>query len=357
MIGMLYIDSYNGVSGDMLVGALLDISKNSELIEKKLSPIAVINVRRIKKQGVHAVDFKTRHKIKDRSYPALLKSVRSLKLSAKEQNLTNAIIKTLAIAESKAHKTPLKKVHLHEATDIIVDAAAISILLSEIGWPEVRSSIVSVGELAPATKHIINSYTIPTFKRSDAEITTPTGVAILANIVKRYVAPHSAGLEGVGAGDKNFKYPNVLSATVTSDLTMLESNIDDCTPEILSYVMEALMDAGALDVHIIPCIMKKGRQGFLVRILTNNPNSHAKLLMQETGTLGVRAQQVAYRFESPRRQEKVKIHLNGKMEEVRVKVSESGAKPEFDDLRRLAKKHKIPLRFVREKVTKRIKTI
>ena len=138
-------------------------------------------------------------------------------------------------------------------------------------------------------------------------------------------------------------------------LVILETNVDDCSPEILSYLMEKAMDDGALDIHIIPVIMKKGRAGHLIRIMTSESekNKFAELLMQETGTLGVRFIAVEKRFEAEREIRKVKIDISGKEEEVGVKVSEFGAKAEFDDVRRLAKKYKIPYREVAKKVDKR----
>ncbi|MFH0860948.1 MAG: LarC family nickel insertion protein [Candidatus Altiarchaeota archaeon] len=351
---MLHIDCSNGASGDMIVGALLDLGISPTLLEDRLGGIAHLKVSKVKKRGVAATDFSVEYTRRDRSVRSMLRVVKSLKLSKRAEALTTEIIKTLAEAEARIHKIPTGRLHLHEAADIIVDAAAASILLEELGWHEVSSSVVAVGRLAPATEYIIKKHSIPTVSRSDAEITTPTGAAILANIARSYGQGRGHGLVGKGAGDKNFTYSNVLTATLTSDLLMLESNIDDCTPETLSYAVERLMEEGALDAHVMPCIMKKGRLGFLFRVLTDRPKVHSKIMMQETGTLGVRVHPIAYRFESQRRAETVRVKFGSSFEEVSVKLSEYCDKPEFEDLKRIAKKHKIPLKDVRERVMRRL---
>jgi len=133
---------------------------------------------------------------------------------------------------------------------------------------------------------------------------------------------------------------------------ILETNVDDCTPEILSYLTEKAMDEGALDIHIIPVIMKKGRAGHLIRVMASESEKEklAELLMRETATLGVRVIGVEERFEAAREIRKVRINISWREEEVRVKKSEFGIKAESDDVKRLAKKYNIPYREVAEKV-------
>ncbi len=125
-----------------------------------------------------------------------------------------------------------------------------------------------------------------------------------------------------------------------SKLTLLETNVDDCSPELISWVMERVMEEGALDIHVIPCVMKKGRLGYLIRVLTQEPEKFTKLLMQETKTLGVRAIDVE-RVELERETRKIKIDILSEEEEIGIKKSKHGIKPEFEDVRRLAKKHEV----------------
>jgi len=143
----------------------------------------------------------------------------------------------------------------------------------------------------------------------------------------------------------------------TKGLIILETNVDDATPEELSYSIEKLMEEGAMDAYIIPIIMKKGRLGFLLRALCREELSEkiAKLITQETGSLGVRVLEVKERYEVEREIAEVGFEINGEKETCRVKISEVSAKPEFEDLKRISKKHKIPLRKLREKVLEKLK--
>ena len=109
---------------------------------------------------------------------------------------------------------------------------------------------------------------------------------------------------------------------------------------------ERVMDEGALDIHIIPCIMKKGRMGHLIRVLTDNPEKFAQILMKETGTLGVREIPVEHRYESKREIKKIKIKISGNEEEVCVKAGDYGAKPEFEDVKKIAKKYNMSYKEV-----------
>lgn len=134
---------------------------------------------------------------------------------------------------------------------------------------------------------------------------------------------------------------------------LLETNVDDCTPEMLSYLTERVMDEGAYDIHILQTLMKKGRLGYLIRVVTDDPEKFARVLMEETGTLGVRVIPFE-RFEAEREEKVMEITVSGEKEKVRVKVSEVGKKPEYDDVRRLAKKHKLPLRSILREVEKQL---
>lgn len=135
---------------------------------------------------------------------------------------------------------------------------------------------------------------------------------------------------------------------INNKLSIIETNVDDCTPEVLSFLMEKVMDAGALDIHIVSCIMKKGRMGHLIRVLTDEPEKFAGILMKETGTLGVREIPVAHRYESEREIKKIKIKIQGNDEEISIKTGECGAKPEFEDINKIAKKYKMSYREVQD---------
>ncbi len=338
---MIYLDCDRGVAGDMIVAALAGLGADKDKIISTLRPIAKVGFKPVKKKSVSALRFDVNYKPSSRDYVDLQKSMKSLKLSEKVLKTSLAVLKELAIAESKAHKVPLKKVHLHEAVDIVVDAVATSLALESLGVIDegLCYTPISVGDIAPATMEIIKTSKLPIRIVSDREITTPTGVAILSVVGRNCVGSIPDGTVSHGAGTMDLEYPNVLSAHMVSDKCILETNVDDVTPECLSFMSERLMKMGALDVHIIPCMMKKGRFGFLVRVLTEDPEAHAKIIMGETGSLGVRVQPVLDRIESVREIGVLKVDINGVIEEAAVKYSDTGFKPEFDDLHRIALKH------------------
>jgi hypothetical protein len=134
---------------------------------------------------------------------------------------------------------------------------------------------------------------------------------------------------------------------------LLETNVDDATPEAISYLMERVMDEGAYDIHVLQTLMKKGRLGYLIRVIADDAEKFSRILMEETGTLGVRTMPFE-RYEAARKEKTVSVALFGKKEKLRVKFSDVGKKPEYDDVRRIAKKHKKPLRDVLREIEKRL---
>ena len=334
----------------MFVGALIDLGADEAKIKKALRPIARVSSRRVKKRGVSAVKFDVSFTPESREYRDLVKSVKSLKLKPMVQGLALRVLRLLAEAESTAHGVPLGKVHLHEAVDCVVDSVAVAVALDDLDaiGGVFTSTIVSTGYIAPATKHIITEYGVPVKYVTDKEILTPTGAALLAALVSDYRSMEYS-VSGVGAGGMTLPWPNVLRAAEVNPKVMLESNVDDCTPEHVSHMVSSLMDDGALDVHVLPCMMKKGRIGFLIRVLTDKPGEHASTIMAETKTLGVRVHPVDSRYELDRAVKKVKVRFGGVTEEVMVKFTPLGYKPEFDDLSRVARKHDVTFREAREK--------
>lgn len=134
---------------------------------------------------------------------------------------------------------------------------------------------------------------------------------------------------------------------------LLETNVDDCSPEVLSYLIERLIEEGALDAHILQALMKKGRFGYIIRVIADDAEKFSRILMEESGTLGVRVLPFE-RFEAERRSKTSTIEISGKKEKIRVKESEFSKKPEFEDLRKLARKYKTPLRRVIKKVDEQL---
>jgi len=213
----LYFDCSYGASGDMLVGALIDIGADFEIIKEKLKNIpevSEISVEKVEKSGVFATKFNVKFNSCREEYVTLIEKIEKLNMESGVEILSKKILEKLAIAESHAHGVKIKDVHLHEAADCIVDAISFSIAVHELknkfNFKNIHCSTLGVGMTAPATDYIINRYKIPIRKISDAEITTPTGAAILCAAVDKFVkGTKKYERRGFGAGYMDFCYPNV----------------------------------------------------------------------------------------------------------------------------------------------------
>lgn len=216
---MLYLDCSRGIAGDMFVGALIDLGADPSKLVSSLSHLADISVIKVVKSGIPATRFIVDYPHEKEEYGSLIGKIRALNLDSSVEELALSILGKLAEAESQAHSVPVSQVHLHEAADSVVDAAASALCLHELGLidSKIFSSKVGVGDPAPATLNIIGKYDIPFEKRGCEEITTPTGAAILAALADEYGSkPPKSGQEGFGAGAKDFDYPNVLKVFVAS---------------------------------------------------------------------------------------------------------------------------------------------
>jgi len=213
---MLHLDCSYGVSGDMLVGALIDLGADFKPMKETLSGIAELSLRDVTKAGIPAKKFDVRFDSDSRSYTELVGEIEALDISDQAKTLSTRILHSLAMAESRVHRTPLNEVHLHEARDSIVDAAAFSLALEGLGLlsSQISCSMISTGTTAPATREIIKNNSFPTKFLVDKEIATPTGVAILAATVSEFTSKAEKGKTGHGAGTMDLPHPNVLKATL-----------------------------------------------------------------------------------------------------------------------------------------------
>jgi len=206
---------------------------------------------------------------------------------------------------------------------------------------------------APATAALLESK--PVYARGpDVELTTPTGAAIAATLAKNFgpMPPMRISSVGYGAGDRDFPgQPNVLRAIVGESaqapeatlVSVIEANIDDLSPQLLGYAIERLMEAGALDASLSPIQMKKGRPASLVRVIARIEDQErlAQLIFAETSTLGVRIYPAERRVEARR-----VIEVETELGKVRMKISENGFAPEFEDCKEIAARTGTPLKAV-----------
>jgi uncharacterized protein (TIGR00299 family) protein len=387
----------SGVAGDMLLGALIDLGANIDKITAAINSLEnpeygyesiKIDINQVMRGEFRATQIDVTSKgTPKKSGKELIdiveKAAGNLALSAKAKQFAFKTIRTLVGAEADLHKTSFDEAHLHEVA--LVDTAAeilgVAVALDDLGLfdAKIYSTHVAVGggtfkfshgivtAPAPATLAILQSKNFP-FQGGpiEAELATPTGVSILVNLVEEVVGfyPAMTPLKvGYGAGTKEFaQMPAALRFTlgisldnglVKDEIAVLETNIDDATGEVLGYTLDKLLQEGAKDVSIIPMYTKKNRPGQIVKVIADQKDvphlSH--VLMDETGSLGVRVY-YCERHIIVRELYSVDLVIGGVKETIRVKVSKNSngeiirAKPEFEDLKRLAEKTKKPLREI-----------
>ena len=388
---MLYIDAANaGVSGDMFIAALLDMGADKGKIDVVLKPISgVLGEYKIivekTRRGVYSAT-KYRFKFTDShiSYLESKKAIGNSGLSDAAREFALACFETLADAESRVHGVKKEDLHMHDVADTITDFVVTAALLDDLSLigKQVVSSPVNTGKgfftfhgqrstlPAPATAEILKGK--PIFGNQDMELTTPTGASILVNLAEDFTdefAKINVERIGYGAGQRDMDFPNVLKLYLGADsgkkyctdaVTLLETNIDTATGETIGFLFERLFDAGALDVVVIPCIMKKNRPGHILKVMCNQGVSEklTEIITSETGTLGVRVTPQTHRLTLNRKIIEKKVSHKGQTFNVRFKVASDckGAfnveKPEFEDLRRIARETDSSLSEVRDALEK-----
>ncbi len=368
-----YFDAFSGISGDMTVGALLDAGADWNALENALQSLqlgARFRLEKTKRKGMAAskfsVDFEEQKK--HRHLPHVEKIILGGSLSERAQSNALAVFRKLGDAEAKSHAVPIEKVHFHEvgAVDSICDIVGACVALDLLDIDEVSSSRINVGSgtvntehgvlpvPAPATAELLRDKPIYA-SGPEAELTTPTGAAILSTLATSFGAMPAVRLlsQGFGAGDKDFPtQANVLrvligertGAAESTTVHVLEANIDDSTPQVLGYAMERLLEEGALDVTLTPILMKKNRAATQLSVLATPDATErlAAILFRETSTLGLRITE-AQRRVLERGFDEVRTPFGL----VRVKRNSLGGfTPEYDDCRQLARENDVPLRTV-----------
>jgi pyridinium-3,5-bisthiocarboxylic acid mononucleotide nickel chelatase len=309
------------------------------------------------------------------------KIISAAAISSAAKSTAIAIFESLGAAEAKIHNLPLEEVHFHEvgAVDAIVDIVCAAVGAEALGVDEIVCSPLNVGSgsvkcdhgtfpvPAPATLELLKD--APVYSSGiQAELVTPTGAAIVKTLTRRFSSFPEMKIENsaYGAGSRDFSaHPNVVRIVIgetssiskkaaSETITILESNLDDLSPQILGYVMDRLLDERALDVFVMPVQMKKNRSGVLLTVLCK-PEDAAKLMQLiflETTTLGVRRREEV-RQTLARRWENVQTQWG----EVRIKIASmngavSNYAPEYEDCRRIAAEHHVALKTVIQEATR-----
>ncbi|HWC97826.1 MAG TPA: nickel pincer cofactor biosynthesis protein LarC [Candidatus Sulfopaludibacter sp.] len=360
---LCYLDAFSGISGDMLVGALADAGADQTAIAGAIASLnagAAVSFEKVKRAGIAATKYRVsiEESKTHRHLHHIVKMIEAGDLTPRARQNSIAVFKKLGEAEAAVHGVPIEKVHFHEvgAADSIADIVGACVAFDLLDVDTVACSPLNVGSgtvktehgilpvPAPATARLLTG--APIYARGPAvELTTPTGAAVAVTLSASFgvVPPLKVTGQGYGAGDHEFReHANVLrvilgepkGATEATTVDIIEANIDDLNPQILAHAAERLMDYGALDVTLQQVIMKKGRPGNLLRVVSKPEQREAlvQLVFAETSTLGLRVYSADRRVQARYIREVETPHGT-----VRVKVSSEGDyAPEYEDCRKLA---------------------
>ena len=381
-----YFDCFSGISGDMTVGSLLDAGLKIGTLEKELKKLGLtgyqLEVDKVVKKGISATQFKVRIKEEgvERRFKDILTIIEKSKLDEEIKKETKKIFFNIAQAESKIHRKDLDKIHFHEigGLDSIIDITSAVIGIKTLGIEEIYSSALPVGKgfvkcahgvipvPAPATLELLKN--IPTYSGGiESEMITPTGAGIIGTLAKSFRERPLMKIErtGYGAGEKEFTIPNLLRISigekilkdehskdgyVRDEAVLIETNIDDMNPEFYDYIMERLFSQGALDAFLTPIQMKKNRPAHMLSIVVYEQNLKEilEVLFSESTTLGVRIREIKrlrlaqQNFIAETKYGKIKVKVGIFKGEIK------NIAPEYEDCKKMAKQHQVPLKEVYE---------
>lgn len=385
---LLYFDCFSGISGDMAVGALLDLCVPAEYLADELGKLGIsdeyeIKIKKSIKCGIEGTDFyvelKEHHHEHDyehhhgRNLFDIEGLIDKSSLNDNIKKLSKDMFRLVAEAEAKVHGKNIYDVHFHEvgAVDSIIDIVGAAICIDYIKPDRIISSPVNTGSgfvkcqhgiipvPAPATVKILKDVPVYCDDR-EFELTTPTGAAIIKALASEFKKFPEMRIkkEGYGCGKRDTEKPNVLRVILaedeTSDMCILEATIDDMNPQFYGYLMDKLFNAGARDVYYIPVYMKKNRPGIVVTITApvSSENIIKEVMFKETTTIGIRK----FNIERTELCREIKT-LSTDYGDIKFKVSSYMGKvvnvsPEYEDLKTAAEVHGVPMKEVYNSVNR-----
>ncbi len=390
---LLYLDCFAGISGDMFLGAMLDLGLSPRVLRAELAKLHLrgyrLAVRRVVKQNIRATKFDCAAKPAHihRSYIDIAAMIQKSALSDGVKRRALNVFRRIGEAEAKIHGVPLEKIHFHEigAVDSIVDIVGVCVAVEALNVNEIHAAPLPLGSglvetahgrfplPAPSTLELLRGR--PTQRSSErVELVTPTGAALLTEFCSHFGSMPAMIIEriGYGAGTRDLEtMPNVLRAVLgdgtskstsrskskgeeTDTISVLETNIDDMNPQLFGDVMERLLAAGALDVFMTAVQMKKNRPGTLLTVLCerNDVDRMADLLLTHTTSFGVRVHEV-----QRRKLARGIVKVKTKFGQIEVKIGRLGGKivsrtPEFEPCKRAAAKASVPVKEVYSEATR-----
>lgn len=391
---ILLFDPFNGIAGDMIIGALIAAGADSEAVRSAMSSVvAEPDFKSVVKHGITAVKVETNAERTHRNLDDVIEIVLRSSASKEVKDMAVRVFHRINAGETAVHGTVT---HFHEvgADDAIADvigactaflsinpdAVAVRPINLGCGYIHVEHGTMPVP--GPATAEILKKSGLETFMDTDTEtgeLCTPTGAALISEFVAYRSGadsetagetaaamppcmPHGKIIaSGYGAGTKDLpRSANVLRAMILESdsreenfVDILETNVDDVTGEVLSYTMQRIMDAGARDVSAAPLLMKKGRCGYLVRVICvpGTAAKFVKILSEELGTLGIRHIKAVHRSILHRTFEEVKLLINDETYLINVKIgwiddAPATFKAEFEDVKKCALKTGMPMKNI-----------
>lgn len=384
----LYFDCFAGASGNMILGALTALGVDRNALKERIGLLDIadfdLEFSEVDRSGITAthVEVKVPHERSHRHLHQVEKIINDSRLSGSVKQRAISIFKRLAEAEAKIHGIDVQKVHFHEvgAMDAIIDVVGACIGFEMLGIERFTCSKIHVGsgfaKMAhgtfpvppPAVAELLAGAPIYSTE-IEGELITPTGAAIISTVCDSYgVIPEMiVNQTAYGAGTREYTgFPNVLRLIVgesatdsradtnskTDLLTLIETNIDDLSPQILGYVMDRSFELGALDCWFTPIQMKKNRPATMVSILckSSDRETFANLLYQETSTLGVRVREVERECLL---REFVKVETEFGSVEVKIARRNDevvNVMPEYEQVKKLAREKDVPFSVVRDAV-------
>jgi uncharacterized protein (TIGR00299 family) protein len=395
-----------GIAGDMFLAALLDLGANTDKVTSAIYSLEQfgyqninIELKKVMRKEFQATTVDVTAKASPHMHGGeLIRIVETcteqLNLSQKAKQFASNVIHTLVAAEAKLHNTNLEHAHLHEVgmVDTPAEIVGSAVALDDLGFFDAKivATPVSVGgslfkfshgivsSPAPATLSIFQSKQFPIRGGPiETELATPTGASLIVNVADETSSFYPAMVPtriGYGTGTKDFQeMPSVLRITVgepldygltKEEIAVLETNLDDVTGETLGHTIDVLLQEGAKDVNILPAVTKKSRPSHVVKVTANKQDVErlSRVLMNETGTLGVRVYP-CQRHVINRDVLHVELTIGGTKESVTIKVAKDhngtvvNVKPEFEDVKRIANKLNKPLRQVNELILLQTKEV
>jgi hypothetical protein len=382
---LAYFDCFAGASGNMILGALVDLGVPGEFLEKNIRDMPLdrfhLEITTAERMGIHGklvkvvVDDRDKHA---RNYQDIRVLIHESRLPDSAKAMVLNVFDKLAEVEAAVHNCPKDKVHFHElgGVDAVVDVVGACLGAEWLGVDEVFASEIPVGKgfvdcqhgrlpvPAPATLALLEG--VPVYGTGVShELVTPTGAAVITGLAKAFGPMPKMIVQGVGygVGDRDLtEMPNLLrivlgeqDALLEADsVCVIETNIDDMNPEIFGFVMERLFEDGALDVIWVPVFMKKSRPGTMVQVICEEADREAMVgrILSETTATGVRH----YRAERTKLPRKIKEAATSygtvRVKEVSSPTGRIFVVPEYEDCKKIALEKNVPLKAVYEAIVK-----